>query len=88
MKKLLFILLFFPLIVSAQWIIFYFSTNANSLPMGMCVEQTQDGGYIAIGQMDVSKGVDILGRDVNPEKNKPFIEIYNDGSVEKKIIIE
>ena len=32
--------------------------------------------------------VDILGRDVNPENNKPFIEIYNDGTVEKKIIIE
>ena len=34
------------------------------------------------------KSIDILGRDVNPEKNKPFIEIYNDGTVEKKMIIE
>jgi len=36
----------------------------------------------------LEKAVDILGRDINPEKNKPFIEIYNDGTVEKKIIIE
>ena len=37
---------------------------------------------------ELKKIVDILGRDVKPEKNKPFIEIYNDGTVEKKIIIE
>tara|TARA_B100000700_G_scaffold226944_1_gene250517 strand:+ start:78 stop:1391 length:1314 start_codon:yes stop_codon:yes gene_type:complete len=37
---------------------------------------------------ELKKVVDILGRDINPEKNKPFIEIYNDGTVEKKIIIE
>ena len=36
----------------------------------------------------LEKIVDILGRDIKPEKNKPFIEIYNDGTVEKKIIIE
>jgi hypothetical protein len=36
----------------------------------------------------LEKVIDILGRDINPEKNKPFIEIYNDGTVEKKIIIE
>tara|TARA_B100001741_G_C16509512_1_gene578964 strand:- start:65 stop:1396 length:1332 start_codon:yes stop_codon:yes gene_type:complete len=37
---------------------------------------------------ELKKVVDILGRDINPEKNKPFIEIYNDGTVEKKIIID
>ena len=37
---------------------------------------------------ELEKVIDILGRDVNPEKNKPLIEIYNDGTVEKKIIIE
>ena len=36
----------------------------------------------------LQKVVDILGRDVNPKKNKTFIEIYNDGTLEKKIIIE
>ena len=34
------------------------------------------------------KVVDMLGRDVNPQQNTPFIEIYDDGSTEKKIIIE
>jgi len=37
---------------------------------------------------ELNKVVDILGRDINPEKNQPFIEIYNDGTVEKKMIIE
>lgn len=36
----------------------------------------------------LEKVVDILGRDINLQKNKPFIEIYNDGTVEKRIIIE
>ena len=37
---------------------------------------------------ELNSVVDLLGRDINPEKNKPFIEIYNDGTVEKKMIIE
>jgi hypothetical protein len=37
---------------------------------------------------ELEKVVDVLGRDINPEKYKPFIEIYNDGTVEKKIIVE
>ena len=37
---------------------------------------------------ELEKVIDILPRDVNPENNKPFIEIYNEGTVEKKIIIE
>ena len=32
--------------------------------------------------------VDILGRKTVPKSNTPFIEIYDDGSIEKKIIIE
>ena len=87
---------------------------------GYSVQQTTDGGYVIVGYVTDSNGledvyliktddngnvtseftiplnsnkelkkvVDILGRDANPEKNKPFIEIYNDGTVEKKIIIE
>ena len=34
------------------------------------------------------KVVDVLGRKIIPKSNTPFIEIYNDGSVEKKVIIE
>lgn len=36
----------------------------------------------------LEKVVDILGRDVNPQPNIPFIKIYDDGSTEKKLIIE
>jgi len=34
------------------------------------------------------KTVDILGKETKPKKNTPLIEIYDDGTVEKKIIIE
>ena len=36
----------------------------------------------------LEKVVDILGRETKPQTNTPFIEIYDDGSTEKKIIIE
>ena len=36
----------------------------------------------------LEKVVDILGRETKPQKNTPFIEIYDDGSTEKKLIIE
>jgi len=32
--------------------------------------------------------VDILGRETKPQPNTPFIEIYDDGTVEKRITIE
>jgi hypothetical protein len=34
------------------------------------------------------KVVDILGRKIKPKTNTPFIEIYDDGSTEKKIVVE
>jgi hypothetical protein len=34
------------------------------------------------------KSVDLLGKKIVPERNKPYINIYKDGSVERKIIIE
>ena len=36
----------------------------------------------------VIKTVDFLGREINPNVGIPLIEIYDDGSVEKKIVIE
>ena len=32
--------------------------------------------------------IDILGREINPISNSPFFEIYDDGTVEKRIILE
>ena len=37
---------------------------------------------------ELLKVVDILGRNANGNKNEPLFYIYNDGTVEKKIIIE
>ena len=36
----------------------------------------------------LEKVVDILGKQTKPQTNIPFIEIYDDGTVEKKIVIE
>ena len=36
----------------------------------------------------LDKVIDLLGRETKPQKNTPFIEIYDDGSTEKKIVIE
>jgi len=36
----------------------------------------------------VVKTIDLLGRDVNPDINKPFINIYSDGRMARKLIIE
>jgi hypothetical protein len=36
----------------------------------------------------LQKTVDILGKETKPKTNTPFIEIYDDGTVEKRIVIE
>ena len=36
----------------------------------------------------LQRTVDILGRETKPQINTPLIEIYDDGTVEKKVIIE
>jgi hypothetical protein len=40
------------------------------------------------GDKRLLKSVNLLGKTVIPESNKPFINIYNDGSVERKIVVE
>ena len=36
----------------------------------------------------LEKIVDILGKETKPQTNTPFIEIYDDGSTEKKIVVD
>ena len=36
----------------------------------------------------LQKTVDILVKETNPQTNTPLIEIYDDGTVEKRIVIE
>ena len=41
-----------------------------------------------ISKRNLLKMTDLLGREAKIQTNTPFIEIYDDGTVEKKIIIE
>ena len=34
------------------------------------------------------KSIDFSGKEVFPENNKPFINIYDDGSIERQLTIE
>jgi len=45
-------------------------------------------GEINSPNREVLKVVDMLGRNANGNKNEPLFYIYNDGTVEKKIILE
>ncbi len=36
----------------------------------------------------LQKIVDLLGKEIKPQTNTPFIEIYDDGTVKKRIVIE
>ena len=36
----------------------------------------------------LEKVVDMLGRETKPQTNTPLIEIYDDGTVQKRIVIE
>jgi len=49
--------------------------------------QTAINDY-SINNKSLIKVVDILGRENRGDKNKPLFYIYDDGSIEKKIIIE
>ena len=36
----------------------------------------------------LEKTVNLKGQEINPKTNQPYIEIFDDGSVEKKIVVE
>jgi hypothetical protein len=56
----------------------YFSTDCNVT----AIEETTSS------EKELLKIVDVLGRENKGTKNKPLFYIYNDGTVEKQIIIE
>ena len=77
------------------YIVCGYTNPANADPNVYLIKTDGNGNATSIfniptpsSNRELEKVVDVLGRDINPEKNKPFIEIYNDGTVEKKIIIE
>ena len=72
----------------------------KSLGSGMkdvyLIKTNEDGNVMFISEITTPipnrkliKTVDFLGREIsNPIKNKPFIEIYDDGSARKRVILE
>lgn len=55
----------------------YFSTNCNTTSI-----------FEYSTNKELIKVTDLLGRETKAKTNTPLIEIYNDGTVEKKIVIE
>ena len=49
---------------------------------------SSDRGVVMNSDRYLLKKIDILGREVDGDKNKVLFYIYNDGTVEKKLIIE
>lgn len=49
---------------------------------GVSVSETQ------LQNKKLLKSVDLQGKTINPESNKPFLNIYEDGSVERKVVVE
>tara|TARA_B110000196_G_C20705471_1_gene457237 strand:- start:89 stop:616 length:528 start_codon:yes stop_codon:yes gene_type:complete len=45
-------------------------------------------GEISNQNRKIARSVDLLGKKIIPEKNKPFIYIYDNGNIERIIIIE
>ncbi len=67
----------------------------NVVEGGVYLIKTDGNGYVTSTfnipinpNKKLQKVVDILGRETKLQTNTPFIEIYNDGTVEKKLIIE
>ena len=60
----------------------------NTLDSSIIISCPPTGINNAYERSRVIKNIDFSGKLIFPEKNKPFIEIYNDGTVEKKMIIE
>jgi len=76
----------------------YSSISANWLWSDFMVDPLQYGYSTNCGwpsaveehitNKELLKVTDILGRETKPKANTPFIEIYDDGTVEKRIVIE
>ena len=62
------------------------------IPNGMIGEFTVIDGTVAIKEHTTNKELlkvtDLLGRETKGTKNEPLLYIYDDGTVEKRIVIE
>jgi len=97
MKKILFIIFSLPLVVSGKWNYTFGDSLVDE--SGYTVIYTSDSCYL-IGSINIQDGYEhmvltkvseygeIIWRKSKPKANLPFIYIYDDGSSEKKMIIE
>jgi len=55
---------------------------------GSCIYVTTELSEITTNKSKLYKITDLLGQETKPKTNTPLIEIYDDGTVEKRIVIE
>jgi len=62
--------------------------NTHEINFKWC--DTSNVGYNTLTKADkkLIKVTDFMGKEATPEPNKPYIYIYNDGTIDRKIIIK
>ena len=62
--------------------------SVNNLVFTGCSNTTDIVTIISVTNKKLIRVIDVLGRKTKGTKNKPLFYIYDDGTVEKKIIID
>jgi len=63
------------------------STCTNPVTIILQHSTLSSSGIVVERNKKLIKTIDFLGRELIPQPNVPFIEIYDDGSVEKKMVM-
>ena len=90
MNKLIHLFILLPYLSSSQINI----TSTNLPNIWDTVIVSGDNGNFSVGVLEINskktliKIVDVLGREEKEVQNGPLFYIYNNGTVEKKIILE
>lgn len=63
------------------------STCTNPVTIILQHSTLSSSGIVVERYKKLIKTIDFLGREIIPQPNVPFIEIYDDGSVEKKMVM-
>ncbi len=63
------------------------STCTNPITVILQNSTLSSSGIVIERNKKLIKTIDFLGRELIPQPNVPFIEIYDDGSVEKKMVM-
>ena len=66
----------------------YRNFTSNKRIHGITVNATDIASVISVTNKKLIKAIDILGRKTDEKKNTLLFYIYNDGTVEKRIVIE